>query len=72
MKRKGPKRAGEGQTPLTTDRVADLAEAVIKHDYELGPLDQQDLQDALLELIHRRNVERLGPPPGPLPVEAAA
>ncbi len=72
MTRKGPKRAAEEHAPPTTERVVELAEMIIKHDFELGPLDQEDLREALCELIHRRNIERLGPHPGPLPMEAAA
>lgn len=71
MTRKAPKRAGDEHAPPTTERVVELAETVIAGDYVLGPLDQEDLREALCELIHRRNLERFSPP-NELPKEAVA
>ena len=50
--RKPPKRAGDtAHAPLTILRIADLAGLVVDPNFVAGPLDQEDLREALLELI---------------------
>ena len=59
MTRKPPKRVGDAEpAPLSTDRLLELTEVVTHTDYTVGPLDQEDLQKALNELVYRRGTER--------------
>ena len=60
MTRKPPKRAGESkQPPLTTQRMAELADIIVSDNYALGPQDVSDLVEALRELVDRRHAERI-------------
>ena len=54
MKGKASKRA-----PLTTARLAELADIITNEHYAAGPQDVADLVEALRELVDRRNAERL-------------
>lgn len=44
--------------PLTNKRVAELAEIIADPLYAVGPQDEQDIIEALRELVERRNAER--------------
>lgn len=60
MTRKPPKRANEpSHTRLETERLCDLAHILSDDTYVVGPQDEADIIDALLELVYRRNAERL-------------
>lgn len=60
MTRKPPKRAGEShQPPLTTQRLAELAEIISDPTYAVGPQDEADMIEALRELVDRRHAERI-------------
>ncbi len=45
--------------PLTTQRLAELAEIIADEHYEVGPQDERDVIEALRELVERRNAEAL-------------
>jgi hypothetical protein len=51
--------------PLTTQRIAELAEVIASEVYVVGPQDQKDIIEALRELVDRRNADRIfGEPSG--------
>lgn len=41
----------------TNERLFELAELVVDPSAMLGPMDQQDLREALIELLARRNAD---------------
>ncbi len=53
------KHADPKPKPLTTQRLAELAEIIADEHYEVGPQDERDVIEALRELVERRNAERL-------------
>lgn len=60
MTRKPPQRAGESRQPtLTTQRLAELAEIITDPTYAVGPQDEEDIIEALRELVDRRHAERI-------------
>lgn len=69
MTRKAPKRAGEEKAAVTAERLEELAVMVIDPTFELGPLDREDLREALCETMRLRSFNRST---NPQPQEAAA
>ena len=54
--RKASKRAGDAaHAAPTTERLVELASLAIDPAHQLGPIDQEDMRAALVELIDRRN-----------------
>lgn len=45
--------------PLTTKRLAELAEILTSEVYAVGPQDEADIIEALRELVDRRQAERI-------------
>lgn len=60
MTRKPPHRAGDSSLPpLTTQRMAELAEIISDPTYAVGPQDEIDIIEALRELVDRRRAEHI-------------
>lgn len=60
MIRKPPKRSGDpAHAPLTNERLSDLTRIIVDETLVLGPQDEADLIEALIELVERRNAERV-------------